>query len=243
MKCVVSTSVLPSCVRRQPLPDQVPGLRVETGCGFVHEDQLRIVDEGARERQAALHAARERHDLGVLAPDEASEIQKLRDAARDVLRCDAEIASIDDQVFLDAEVGIEIVELRHHADAPARLARAPGHRYAEEFDRAGVGLDQPKTELQGRSLAGAVRAEQAEAFAGRHLQVHAADHCGRAVGFAQPAHRERAHFQLAWTMRFRMCSLRWKKCSAPGTTTTGRSCGRAHPAPRQAAPYRRSRRG
>src|SRR5688572_8718641 len=116
----------------QPLPDQVPGLRVEPGGRLVHEDELRIVDQRAREREAPLHAAGKRHDLRILAPGEAGELEELRDAPRNVLRRDTKIAAVDDQVFLDAEVGIQVVELRHHADAPARLARALGNGLAEE---------------------------------------------------------------------------------------------------------------
>jgi hypothetical protein len=52
----------------QPLPDQVARLRVEAGGRLVHENELRVVHQRARQRQAALHAAGERADLGVAAP-------------------------------------------------------------------------------------------------------------------------------------------------------------------------------
>ena len=53
-------------IRRQAahaLPDQVPRLRVETGGGLVEEQKLRVIDQRAGEREAPLHAARERVDL------------------------------------------------------------------------------------------------------------------------------------------------------------------------------------
>ena len=48
----------------------------------------------------------------------------------------AEIAAVDEQVLGDGEIGIEIVDLRHDADAAARLARAPRHRLADQLDLA-----------------------------------------------------------------------------------------------------------
>lgn len=39
--------------------------------------------------------------------------------------------------------------------------------------------------------------------------------------------RSAAQRHASTTTRFSTCSLRWKKCSAPGITTTGSSCGRA----------------
>ena len=46
----------------QPLPDQVARLRVQPGGRLVHEEDLRVIDEGARKRQAPLHPAGERAD-------------------------------------------------------------------------------------------------------------------------------------------------------------------------------------
>ena len=41
----------------QPLPDQVARLRVEAGCRFVEEHDIRIIDQGAGQRQSPFHAA------------------------------------------------------------------------------------------------------------------------------------------------------------------------------------------
>jgi hypothetical protein len=43
----------------QPLPHQMTRLRVQTGGGLVEHQQLRVVDQRARQRQAPLHATRE----------------------------------------------------------------------------------------------------------------------------------------------------------------------------------------
>src|SRR6185503_6072713 len=199
----------------QPLPDQVARLRIEAGGRLVHEDHLRIVDERAREREAALHAAREGHDLRVAAAGQAGEFEQRGDALPDLGLAETEIAPVHHEVLLDGEIRIEVVELRHHADLLPCFARTTRHGLPEELDLAGVGLDQAEAELERGGLARAVRAEQAEAFAGRDREIDARHHLERAVGLAQGVRGERVwrvpYFQFAWTIRLRRCSLRWKK--------------------------------
>ena len=61
----------------EPLPDDVPRLRVEAGRRLVEQQHLRLVDERARDREAALHAARQRLDLVVRALGELDELEQL----------------------------------------------------------------------------------------------------------------------------------------------------------------------
>ena len=143
----------------QALPDQVPCLRVEAGGRLVHEDDVRVVDQRARERETALHAARERVQLGVLAPLQARELHQARNTARDLRGRQAEIAPIDDEILGAGEVRIEVVELRHHARAAARLGRLRRHRVAEQPHGAAIGRSEPERDLQRGGLAGAVGTE------------------------------------------------------------------------------------
>ncbi len=126
---------------RQPahaLPDEVARLRIEPGGRLVEEKELRVVDERAREREPAFHAARERIDLRAPATRETGELEQRRDARLDLARRHAEVAAVDEQVLGDGEVGIEVVELRHDADPRARFARALRDRLAEQPDLARV---------------------------------------------------------------------------------------------------------
>src|SRR6185312_14019600 len=97
-----------------------------------------------------------------------------------------EIAAVDDQIFAHREIGIEIVHLRHDADAYARLACGFRDRLADELDRAGIGLDQAEAAAQRRRLARAVRSEQREAFAAMDRERQPADDFLVAVALAQP---------------------------------------------------------
>ena len=51
----------------QALPHQGPGLGVKIGGGLIKQQQLRVVDQCARQAQAALHADRQIAELGVSA--------------------------------------------------------------------------------------------------------------------------------------------------------------------------------
>ena len=150
----------------QAVPDQVPRLRVEARGRLVEDEELGIVDERARERQASLHAARERADADVALAREPGEVEQTRNAlASSTSRGKAEVAAVDQQVLAHREVGIEVVHLRHDADANARFARGLGHRLADHLDLPAVGIDEAEAAAQRRGLARAVGAEQAEALA------------------------------------------------------------------------------
>ena len=69
------------------------------------------------------------------------------------------------------------------------VVRAPAQ--AEHFDVARVRLEQPLEDLDGRRLAGAVRAEQAEALARPHLEVEARDGHDVAIALVEPAAQDR----------------------------------------------------
>ena len=83
--------------RLQPLPDQMARLRIEPGGRLVHEDQVGIVDQRPRQRQASLHAARQLADPRRPSGGQAGELQQLRQRARATSRiAQPEVATVDD---------------------------------------------------------------------------------------------------------------------------------------------------
>jgi hypothetical protein len=62
------------------------------------------------------------------AAGEPGELEQLRDARVDGVVGEAEVAAVHQQVLGHGEVRVEVVHLRHDADAQARLARARRHR-------------------------------------------------------------------------------------------------------------------
>ena len=66
----------------------------------------------------------------------------------------AKVAAVHDQVFLDREIRVEVVELRHHADLLAGLAGFARHRSAEQADAPFVRIDEAERESRADRLLG-----------------------------------------------------------------------------------------
>ena len=91
----------------QPLPDQVPGLRVQAGGRLVGDDDLRLVEQGAGDEQAALHAGGELVDLAVALFLEFDELQQLGDPLSGLRAGDVEEMGEDLQVLPHGEVVVQ----------------------------------------------------------------------------------------------------------------------------------------
>src|SRR5438067_3880006 len=214
--------------RAQLLPQEVACLRIEPRGRLVEEHELGIVHEGASEHEAPLHPARELLDAARGARLERGEFEQPRQSFAHVRFAQSEIAPVDDEVLAHGEIGIEVVDLRHDAHADAPLARGLRHRMTEERDLARVGVGEPEEHPQRRCLARAIGADEPEALAAHELEVDAGDDLAPPIRFADAASRENRHRTQRETISRRMWSLRWKKCSPPGTTTTATSRGVAH---------------
>ena len=100
----------------EPVPEHVPRLRVEAGRGLVEQQDLGLIDQRARDREPAAHAAGERLDLGVRLVLELREGEQAGDAiADDVLR-KPEVAAVDEEVLANGQLAVEAVVLRNDAD-------------------------------------------------------------------------------------------------------------------------------
>src|SRR5207248_6132487 len=75
----------------QAVPDQMARLWIETRRRLVENQELRIVDERARKRQATLHAARQCANLCARATRESSELEQSRYAHVERRAVDLEI--------------------------------------------------------------------------------------------------------------------------------------------------------
>ena len=112
----------------QPVPHDVPGLRVEPGRRLVEQQHLGPVDQRAGDGQPALHAAGEVLDLGLRLLGELHELEQLVDALAHLGARDPEVAAVDVEVVAHVELGVEGVLLRAHPDAArgSRARRWPG---------------------------------------------------------------------------------------------------------------------
>jgi hypothetical protein len=98
----------------QPVPEDVPGLGVESGGRLVEEQQVRVVDQRPGDRQPPLQAAGEAVDLLAALVGELEERQELVGPGGHLGARQSEVAPVDQQVLAHRELGVERVVLRAH---------------------------------------------------------------------------------------------------------------------------------
>ena len=168
----------------QPIPHHVPRLRIEARRRLVEQNQIGLVHERARNRQAPLHAARQRLDLRGGAIGQLDELEQfVRALPGDVPR-NIEVPRIHQQVLANRNFHIEVVLLRDDAE-PRLDATGIGARIHVEHTQLAVArrrraCDHPHR----RGLPCPVRAEKSERLAGMHVEVDAIDggECTKALG-------------------------------------------------------------
>src|SRR3954454_10150955 len=120
----------------EAVPDDVAGLRIEACRRLVEEKHLRIVHEGARDREPAFHAAGERLDFAVRAFGQLHELEQLIGLLANGLAREAEVAAVDDQVLADRQLRVERVRLRDYPEARADVGPVVYGVAAEDAKRA-----------------------------------------------------------------------------------------------------------
>src|SRR5215211_1346374 len=170
----------PHCMNAQQFPmHAAAGLRVEARERFVHEQNIRLADEAARQRNAAAHAARELVRIGVGEVTKLDQVQRRlrtslplgsRRGAR--LQCQRDIA-------YRAPPRQQTIVLKHVADTvpvhgAARIL--PHHQHLTL-----IGRDQAGGEVENGALAGPGCAENGDDLAVRNVEADVAQNFQPAV--------------------------------------------------------------
>ena len=166
--------------RRDRLPRSPASLGVEARRRLVEEDELRIADEREPEVEAAPLPAGEASHERVALLLEADELDDVADRAR--LRV---VAGEEREILGDGEAVVEGRGLEDDADPLAPVEARGGRILAEHGHRPAVALAVALEDLDGRRLAGAVRAEQPEDLALRDLEADSAQRLELVVGLAE----------------------------------------------------------
>src|SRR5581483_7593107 len=157
------------------------------GRRLVEEDELRVADEGERQVEAALLAAGQRpHPVAALLL-EADDLDHLVGVAGPLV-----VAGEDREALAHGQVREERGGLHHDAN-PLPPGAAGRLRFgAQHLDAAAVALPVALQDLDGRRLAGAVRAEQPEHLARLDAEVDAAQRGAIAVALLESVDDDRA---------------------------------------------------
>jgi len=119
----------------QTIPDEMSSLGIEPRRRFVEQQDLRPVDQRARDGEAAFHPARERVDTRVAAIAQLDELEQLRCPFADLRARKVEVATVDHQVVPHRQLGVDVVLLGHDPEARPDLD-TPGRRILTK-DREG----------------------------------------------------------------------------------------------------------
>ncbi len=169
-------------------PDQPPHVaaqfHIHARGRFVEEQDLRLVRQGLGDQHAALHAARQRHDLVVaLVPQRqvAQHLPEMRRVARAAEQPPAEAHRVPHGL---ERVGVQL--LRHQADLRPRCAVIAHDVVAVGEHRSRGRRDDPADDADQRRLSRAVGPEQGEDLALADFEVDALQ-ClqARSVGLGQ----------------------------------------------------------
>jgi hypothetical protein len=128
----------------------------------------------ARERDALLHPARKLGRLGVLAPGQAHQLQRLGRLAVALLLADLALLEAVSDVVEHGHVREQGVGLEDRVDV-APVGRDPDRRAPADLDLAGARLVEARDHPQGRRLATARWPEQGEELTRMHLEVDVVD--------------------------------------------------------------------
>src|SRR3954468_8851113 len=169
--------------------------RIDAGKRLVKEDERGLGAEGARDLQAPALTARERNG-GVLAQvRDVQVLEQLGEARLD--RVGLQVLQLEDRlhVLLDGKPPEHGIFLRQVGDAEPRATvdRQVRELDAVEVDRARVDRHKADDHVEAGRLAGAVRPEQPDHFAARHVERHVLHHGAGLVLLAQALRAERAH--------------------------------------------------
>jgi hypothetical protein len=168
---------------------------VEGAERLVHEDQLRLVDEAAGDRDTLLLPARQLLGLAAGVGAQRYRLEHRHDAALDLAAGELAHAQREGDVLEDGHVRHQRVVLKHHAEA-ALARRHGGHVLAVDEDAAGRRRHHAGDDVEERRLSRAARPQQRHELAGGDRKLEPAERDDAAVRLADILERDRRHPSL-----------------------------------------------
>src|SRR5918994_3923390 len=173
--------------RPEPVPHEMPRLRVEARRGLVEHDDLRVIDEGPRDEEPALHPSGELLDPGVDLVRELHEVEERIGPLQNRLPGEIVVPAVDEQVFAHLQLVVEVVLLRNDTDAALYLSLVPVHVEACYRELAARRYDRAVDHLHRRGLPGPVGTKETETLPAGNLEVDAPYRLEPAVTLLEPA--------------------------------------------------------
>src|SRR5262249_21722879 len=137
---------------------------------LVEEDDRRLVQDGAAERQTLTPSAGQVAGPGVLAPLESGHLQREAAPRLEPLAGQSLDAGEEADVLIDGEAFVEGETLRHVPDSALHAFRIAAHVDGADERCAARRLEQSAEHPDGGRLARAVRAEKSEDLSLTHIE-------------------------------------------------------------------------
>ena len=163
--------------------DVVAAHGVQRGRGLVEDHQRRVAEERRREPQALLHPLGEAAGPVAVPPGQPDQRQHPVHLGAAARGRQAREARVQVQHLAGGQPGLVAEQLRQVPDPPACVPVA--QRAAQHGPAPARRPGQAEQQLDGRRLAGAVGAQEAEHLARRHADVERVEGDGGPVGLAQ----------------------------------------------------------
>src|SRR2546425_5004290 len=144
------------------------GLGVQGGEGLVHQEDLRVHDERAREIHALLHAARELVGIVLLEAVEPDHLDEVLCPLAGLARAHAATLQAVDDIADHGSPGQE----RGVLEDDRAVGAGPAHHLAVDGDSGGRGPEQAVHDVEERALAAARRPDDGDEFTVHHLEAH-----------------------------------------------------------------------
>ena len=173
------------------IADQEHAVRVEPGGRLVEKEKIRLAHQRLAHADALQHAARVLAEQALAGVGEAEALEQRVDARVNFgARHLGQLGHVA-QEGAAAGAAVEVHPLRHEAGAAADVEVVGGA--IVDGHLAAVGMEKADDARHQRGLARAVRADQAEHFAGLHLEIDAVQHAQPAVRLGERANADAAH--------------------------------------------------
>ena len=152
----------------EAIPELDAQERIDADRGLIEQQQIRLVDEGARQRAPGAHAAAQAADQGLTTVPEVHELERLAHPV---------VHAVDGRekahVFLGRQIGVKRSLLRHVSDLSEHVQVR--HPAAQDADGSPFRHHQTDKGPDQRRLAGAVRAEQSVDLAAADAKRYAVE--------------------------------------------------------------------
>src|SRR6185436_1096560 len=183
-------------------PEFAAGQRIHAAGRLVEEDNRRLVQDGAADREALAPATGEVGGQGLLAAGEPGHLDHEAAAGVEPRAIEAIDAAEEPDVLIDGQALVERKALRHVADAALDAFGIAAHVDAADRRVPARRLQQPAEHADRRRFAGAVAAEKPEDLALADLERqpidrHEVAEAPREIGDGDGVHRPSARAILA----------------------------------------------